>query len=503
MSLYQNFTYKADGSSLIGDGDFISSATGTAFEKTSGDVFTKVANNIFDKAVRKIISQTEMDVRYLNATGDGTLSGDLLPATDNTYDLGSSSKRFNELFAAYVRTTDIAVAGSVLPTADNVSNIGSAGLRFNTIYAQQFLGQASAASTIYSTEGDGNGNYFLTFIPSSGTGNQSVYHDNEIYVNPATNTLVCANFSGNAASASTIYSTEGDGNGNYYLSFVAGSGSGNQNMNHDNEITVNPATNTITCTNFAGNASSSTYSDYTYVTRDDSTNTSYYLNFSGIGSAQQRIRNDANLSYNPYTNTLYAGTFSGTFAGVASNATNSTYSDYTYVTRDDGTNGTYYINFSGIGDGQQRMRNDGGLYYNPAINTLYTGTFNGTATSARYADLAEKYESDVQYEVGTVVEIGGDKEITLFQGGALAGVISTQPGLMLNAEAGDGYQYVALKGKVPVKCHGQVKKGQYCVAFEDGKVIGVNKTDLLEAEKLNIVGVALSHSDNDVVMVKV
>ena len=116
---------------------------------------------------------------------------------------------------------------------------------------------------------------------------------------------------------------------------------------------------------------------------------------------------------------------------------------------------------------------------------------------------SEKYESDVQYEVGTVVEVGGDKEITLFQGGALAGVISANPGLMLNSEAGDGFQYVALKGKVPVKCHGPVKKGQYCVAFEDGKVIGVNKFDLLDAEKLNIVGVALADSENGTVMVKV
>ncbi len=502
MSLYQNFTYKADGSSLIGDGDFISAATGTSFEKTTGDVFTKVSTNIFDKAVRKIISQTEMDVRYLNATGDGTLSGDLLPATDNAYDLGSSSKRFNELFASYVHGTNLDVTGSILPITDNVSNIGAAGQRFNTVYAQQFIGQASASSTIYSTEGDANGNYFLTFVPSSGTGNQSVYHDNEIYVNPATNTLVCANFAGNATSASTIYSTEGDANAVYYLSFVGGAGSGNQNMSHDNEITINPATNTITCTNFAGNATSATYSDNTFVTRDDSTNTTYYLNFSGIGSGQQRIRNDANLSYNPYTNVLSCVTFAGALSGNATSSTNSTYSDYTYVTRDDSTNGAYYVNFSGIGDGQQRIRNDGGLYYNPAINTLYTGTFNGTATSARYADLAEKYESDEQYPVGTVVEIGGDKEITLFQGGALAGVISDKPGLMLNSEAGDTYQYVALKGKVPVKCEGTVKKGQYCVAIPGGKVKGLDKVQII-GSTLDIVGVALSNSDNGTVMVKV
>jgi hypothetical protein len=437
MSLYQNFTYKADGSSLVGDGDFIGAATGTAFEKTTGEVFTKISTNIFDKAVRKIISQTEMDIRYVNATGDGTLSGNMTPATDAVYDLGTASLRFRNIFTAYSYNTNVTVSGTIMPAANAVSDIGSSALKFNNIYVNYLNGTAQQSDKIYSTEGDANTNYYLGFMNSGSSGYLQMFHDNEIYINPYSNTIVCANFAGNASSASTIYSTEGDANGTYYLSFVASGVSGNQNMNHDNEITVNPSTNTITCTNFAGNATSSTYSDYTYVTRDDSTNGTYYINFSGIGSAQQRIRNDANLAYNPYTNVLSAGTFSG------------------------------------------------------------------VATQARYADLAEKYESDAQYEVGTVVEIGGDKEITLYTGGALAGVISANPGLMLNSEAGDGYQYVALKGKVPVKCHKTVNKGQYCVAFDDGKVIGVDKSDLLENEKLNIVGVALSNSDNGIVMVKV
>ena len=434
MSIYQNFTYKNDGSSLAGDGDFISAATGTAFEKTTGDVFTKTSTNIFDKAVRKIISQTEMDTRYVNATGDATLSGHMVPATDVLYNLGSATKRFNDTYTANLHASVIDTVAAI--NALNASStIGTSGTPFAYLYASNLVGNASSASTIYSTEGDSNTNYFLSFLNGAATGNKTVFHDNEIYVNPATNTITCANFAGNASSASTVYSTEGDANGNYFLTFVGSSGSGNQGLNHDNEIYVNPATNTITCTNFAGNATSSTYSDYTYVTRDDTTNGWYYINFSGIGSAQQRIRNDGDLSYNPYTNTIQAGIFSG------------------------------------------------------------------VATRARYADLAEKYESDKTYDVGTVVEIGGDKEITLFQGGALAGVISGNPGLMLNSEAGDTYQYVALKGKVPVKCQGTVKKGQYCVAVAGGKVKGLNKIEIVNT--LDIVGVALSDSDNGTVMVKV
>lgn len=142
-----------------------------------------------------------------------------------------------------------------------------------------------------------------------------------------------------------------------------------------------------------------------------------------------------------------------------------------------------------IGSASKRWRN------------VYGQTFYGNATSANYADVAEKYVTDKEYPVGTVLEVGGDKEVTLFTGGPLAGVVSGQPAYMLNAES-EG-QYVALKGKVPVFCKGQVTKGQYCVALDEGKVIGVNKADLLENEKLNIVGVALEDSKDNMVMVKV
>ena len=38
--------------------------------------------------------------------------------------------------------------------------------------------------------------------------------------------------------------------------------------------------------------------------------------------------------------------------------------------------------------------------------------FRGLATSAEYADLAERYAADAEYDKGTVVRIGGTHEIT-------------------------------------------------------------------------------------------
>jgi len=91
--------------------------------------------------------------------------------------------------------------------------------------------------------------------------------------------------------------------------------------------------------------------------------------------------------------------------------------------------------------------------------------FVGTATAARYADLAEKYESDAEYEAGTVVCFGGESEVTACGeelDHRVAGVISTDPAYMMNADA-EG-QYVALTGRVPCKVVGPVAKGDLMVA---------------------------------------
>jgi hypothetical protein len=99
------------------------------------------------------------------------------------------------------------------------------------------------------------------------------------------------------------------------------------------------------------------------------------------------------------------------------------------------------------------------------------GTIFGTATSARYADLAEKYTTDAEYEAGTVlaVAINGDAEATqTWQSGQrVLGVVSTNPAFLMNDDA-DG-QAIALRGRVPVKVIGPIRKGQPLICNQDGK----------------------------------
>ena len=116
--------------------------------------------------------------------------------------------------------------------------------------------------------------------------------------------------------------------------------------------------------------------------------------------------------------------------------------------------------------------------------------FQGTATSARYADLAEKYLADADYEIGTVVVIGGTAEITASQYGELAiGVISENPAYMMNSEL-EGGVYVALKGRVPVKVKGAVRKGDRLVASDWGCA-------QVAQDRLDVFAIAIESSDTE------
>jgi hypothetical protein len=125
-----------------------------------------------------------------------------------------------------------------------------------------------------------------------------------------------------------------------------------------------------------------------------------------------------------------------------------------------------------------------------ASANITANIFNGTATAARYADLAEKYLADTEYEVGTVVAVGGEKEVTACSIGERAiGVVSANPAFMMNKDL-EGGTYIALKGRVPVKVIGAVKKGDRLTAANNGCALATN-------ECKDVFAVALESSDNE------
>ena len=120
----------------------------------------------------------------------------------------------------------------------------------------------------------------------------------------------------------------------------------------------------------------------------------------------------------------------------------------------------------------------GGTYGDIGIDSY--ATLRVTATTAQYADLAERYEADEPMEYGDVVRIGGEKEITKTTEQAdpeVFGVISKDPAYKMNAGAGNDktHPYVALTGRAPCKVKGPVKKGQYIVSSDEpGIAIGID-----------------------------
>jgi hypothetical protein len=115
-----------------------------------------------------------------------------------------------------------------------------------------------------------------------------------------------------------------------------------------------------------------------------------------------------------------------------------------------GTNGTGNIGASGA-----------------TFNTIFA-----KATTAQYADVAEKYLADADYEPGTVLHFGGEKEVSLCTVDAckkIAGVVSTQPAYIMNdALEAEHVATVALLGRVPTKVVGPIAKGDMLVSAGNG-----------------------------------
>ena len=116
-----------------------------------------------------------------------------------------------------------------------------------------------------------------------------------------------------------------------------------------------------------------------------------------------------------------------------------------------------------------------------------------TATTALYADVAERFAADELLEPGTVVELGGVREITRSINDLsenVFGVISTRPAYTMNGAAGDDdtHPRVAMTGRVPVKVTGYVKKGDRLVSAGSGQARAAQPG---EATAFNVIGRSL------------
>jgi hypothetical protein len=108
---------------------------------------------------------------------------------------------------------------------------------------------------------------------------------------------------------------------------------------------------------------------------------------------------------------------------------------------------------------------------NLGSDTRWWNNFYGVSTQARYADLAENYQADADYEPGTVLEFGGLAEVTIAEDGTrrVAGVVSTNPAHLMNTGLqGVNVVPIALQGRTPCKVRGKIQKGDMLISAGSG-----------------------------------
>ena len=132
---------------------------------------------------------------------------------------------------------------------------------------------------------------------------------------------------------------------------------------------------------------------------------------------------------------------------------------------------------------------------NIGSNVNYFNRVFAQASTALYADVADRFAADELLEPGTVVELGGTAEITRSTEDLsenVFGVISTQAAYLMNGGAGedDTHPPVAMTGRVPVKCIGAIRKGDRLVSAGNGVARAAQPG---EATAFNVIGRSLEN----------
>jgi hypothetical protein len=202
------------------------------------------------------------------------------------------------------------------------------------------------------------------------------------------------------------------------------------------------------------------------------------INVAGTGVGESALQNTSNFNGEPvlavdwiYSSFIEAPGEKGTAStGIAIGAnTGKSVAGEVAIITGDSTSGQSVSPMKFTKDG---MLPDVDSAYNIGSATrkydeIFANLFRGTATEAYYADLAENYLGDADYEPGTVVVFGGDQEVTVCTSkgqSSVAGVVTTNPAHLMNSGLeGDHIVGIALQGRVPCKVIGKVKKGDMLV----------------------------------------
>lgn len=334
----------------------------------------------------------------------GEFISDLIPNATATYDIGSSSRRWADLFVVKTTTDSLLVdnnayVGAALTVVGNstfqkwidvTGTIGASNVNVTgVVTATQFNGPATQIQTISDAT---NAARYVTFVDSNnGTSTgENLYTDAGITYNPSSNALTATTFVGNLqGNADTATSATSSGSStnadNVPVTSTAdattwpmlvGDTAGYQAPLYDTNLTYNASTNTLTAGFFSGDGSgltgvtagSSTNADNVYIDESEDDNVNYnvvFMDQSGGGNLYRGLQvDDGGLAFNPNTNTLTCNNITGTASNASAVNTVST-----------ATNASFYPTFVNSNNGtaaSETIFTDAGIIYNPSNNVLST-----------------------------------------------------------------------------------------------------------------------------------
>ena len=387
------------------------------------------------------------------ASSGATVKGNLLPDANVTYSLGSTSQRWKDLWISnstiYIGETNITASGTTLIVggANVVTQTSSGNITASNV---NVTGEIVAVGNVTGNYILGNGALLTGVITSvaninSGTSNITV-------VSPGGNITVGIAGTSNVA----VFSSTGQNITGYLTT------SGN--------ITgLNFIGNGSTLTNLTGANVTGTVANATYATSAGSATSATSATTAGTvtTAAQPNITSVGTLSSLTVSGNITAGNLTGatlvSATNLAGTITTAAQPNITSI----GSLGTLTVNSGNI-TGAVIINAGANSVGNIGSSTGYFNTAHVKAALAQYADLAEMYVADADYAPGTVVEFGGNFEITQTTTScstAVAGIISTNPSYLMNsAQSGEIVLPVALTGRVPCQVLGPVKKGDVLVS---------------------------------------
>jgi hypothetical protein len=196
-------------------------------------------------------------------------------------------------------------------------------------------------------------------------------------------------------------------------------------------------------------------------TADDGTEPIYVRQYTGVFTSLARTATLLDGS----GNTSFPGTV--TASGQLSATGNITGGNVITTGSNGNITGANVVNATTIST-TQIVNAGANLTGNIGNSTTYFNTVFAKATSAQYADVAENYLADSNYAIGTVLEFGGNTEITIStksHSSAVAGTVSDKPAYIMNSGlTGEYVTTVALLGRVPCRVVGKIRKGNLLVA---------------------------------------